>query len=325
MIYLDHNSTAPVHPRVVEAMAEALKSLFGNPSSAHTAGATAAAAVERARAQVADLVGADPAEVTFCSSATEAINTVIRAARGVVVTTQVEHAATLRAVALHARMGGDAVRLPVDVNGLVSLDGLANELRSRPVALVSVIWVNNETGVIAPIEEIARICEDRGVALHVDAVQAAGRVPISLDTLPIDFLTISAHKIGGPKGIAAMINRQDRPLPALIVGGGQENGRRSGTENVPGIVGFGIAAELALRNLDATNERLAGLRGRLEDRLKALLPWVGINGGGASRVSNTSSLSFEGVSGDELAAYLRLDRVRLQRRNHGTVACDSSY
>lgn len=304
MIYLDYNSTAPVHPRVVDAMAEALKSLYGNPSSAHSAGATAAAAVERARTQVADLVGADPAEVTFCSSATEAINTVVRAARGTVVTTAAEHAATLQAVAIHESTGAEAVRLPVDVDGLVSLAGLANELNSRPVTLVSVIWVNNETGVISPIEAIARLCEDRGVALHVDAVQAAGRVPISLDSLPIDFLTISAHKIGGPKGVAALINRQARPLPPLIVGGGQEHGRRSGTENVPGIVGFGVAAELALRDLDATNEHLASLRGRLEDRIKALLPLAGVNGAGAPRVSNTSSIHFDGVSGDELAAYL---------------------
>lgn len=304
MIYLDYNSTAPVHPRVADTMAEALKSLYGNPSSAHSAGATAAAAVERARAQVADLVGADSAEVTFCSSATEAINTVVRAARGAVVTTEVEHAATLRAVALHERMGGEAVRLAVDMNGLVSLAGLANELDRRPVALVSIIWVNNETGVISPIEAIARVCEDRGVALHVDAVQAAGRVPISLDSLPIDFLTLSAHKIGGPKGVAAFINRQNRPLPPLIVGGGQEHGRRSGTENVPGIVGFGVAADLALRSLDATNKHLAPLRGHLEETIKTLLPFAGINGTAALRVSNTSSMYFAGVSGDELAAYL---------------------
>lgn len=291
-------------PRVIDAIAEALRSLHGNPSSAHSAGAAAAAAVERARAQVADLVGADATDVTFCSSATEAINTVVRAAQGRVVTTAVEHAATLQAIAIHGRAGAEAVRLPVDSDGLVSLTELAAELNRRTVALVSVIWVNNETGVISPIEAIARLCEDHGVAIHVDAVQAAGRVPISLDSLPIDFLTISAHKIGGPKGIAALINRQGRPLPPLIVGGGQEHGRRSGTENVPGIVGFGVAAELALRNLDATNQHLAPLRGHLEDKIKALLPMAEINGAGAPRVSNTSSLHFQGVSGDELAAYL---------------------
>lgn len=304
MIYLDYNSTTPVHPRVVDAVAAALTSLYGNPSSAHSAGAIASAAVEGARAQVASLVGADPAEVIFCSSATEAINTVIRAARGLVVTTRVEHAATLQAVALHERMGGEAVYLPVDIDGLVSLAGLAKALENRPVGLVSVIWVNNETGVISPIEGIARVCEDRGVALHVDAVQAVGKVPISLDSLPIDFLTISAHKIGGPKGIAALISRQDRPLPALIVGGGQEHGRRSGTENVSGIVGFGVAAELALRNLDATNEHLASLRRRFEGKIKDLMPLVGINGARAPRVSNTSSMRFEGINGDELAAWL---------------------
>ena len=304
MIYLDHNSTTPLNSRVVDAMAEALASLYGNPSSAHSAGAAAAAAIEQARERVAELVGADRTDVTFCSSATEAINTVIRAARGLVITTAVEHAATLRAVALHERLGFEAVRLAVDADGVVPLDSLTEQLDTRPVALVSVIWVNNETGVISPIDAIARLCEARRVPLHVDAVQAAGKLPIFLDNLPIDFLTISAHKIGGPKGIAALVNRQGRPLPPLIVGGGQEHGRRSGTENVPGIVGFGVAAGLALQELEATNASTSMLRDHFEERIQTLYPFARINGAGAPRVSNTSSVSFPGVGGDDLACYL---------------------
>ncbi|MES2885639.1 MAG: cysteine desulfurase family protein [Pseudomonadota bacterium] len=301
MIYLDHNSTTPVIHEVADAMNKALTLLFGNPSSAHKVGSQARAAIDEARTMVARLAGCEPEAVTFCSSATEAINTVIGAAKGRVIATAVEHSATLGA--LKSRSSFPSILLPVSQDGLLDLERLEAELKLEPTALVTVLWVNNETGVISPIKDICELCQRYGVPLHVDAAQAVGKLQVDLDALPIDFLTFSAHKIGGPKGVAALVSQWDRPA-ALIRGGGQESGLRAGTENVPGIVGFGIAADLARENLVATGTYVGELRERLEAQILSLVPGTQINGAAALRVPNTSSISFERVGGDELAAYL---------------------
>jgi cysteine desulfurase len=221
---MDHNSTTPVDPRVVDVMVLSLRDNYGNPSSAHTIGATAAVAVERARQQVATLVNAESRQVVFCSSATEAINTVVGSVgAGALVTSTVEHAATLESALQLAKGGARVTEIQVDTNGALDLLMLEEVVSQQP-QLVSLMWVNNETGVVFPIAEIAQICFAQGVPLHVDAVQAAGKLDIDFMNLPISFLSISSHKIFGPKGIAALLVRDTDSLRPLMVGGGQESG-----------------------------------------------------------------------------------------------------
>ena len=304
MVYLDHNSTTPLDQRVVDAMMPFLREDYGNPSSSHALGARAAAAIASARSHVGDLVGADPAAVTFCSSATEAINTVLSSIhKGSVITTDVEHAATLGAAERLEAAGVNVVRLPVDREGQLDLAQLRNALDSRP-SLVSVLWANNETGAIFPVQEIAALCAQYGVPLHVDAVQAAGKLPIDLRSTPIDYLSVSAHKINGPKGVAALvINSRSMPRP-LLVGGPQEHGRRAGTENVAGIVGFGAAALLAASERSDRERTAKRLRDALESSLCNTIERVSINARGSPRIFNTANVCFEGVDGDDLVTAL---------------------
>ena len=303
-IYLDHNSTTPVDPRVVEAMVPFLGSAFGNPSSAHLFGSTASLAIEGARQQVAELVGAEPDDVTFCSSATESINTVISSVtEGRVITTMVEHAATLRAVERLERSGVTVIRLGVDRNGQLDLDTLAREIKEG-AALVSVLWANNETGVLFPIREIAELCSLYETPLHVDAVQAGGKIRIDLRDTPITYLSINAHKCYGPKGIAALVSSNTGAFRPLLVGGEQEKGRRAGTENVPGIVGFGMAASLAQREMTSRGGAVRELRDFLEQEMLRRVADCRVNGSGAARMANTSNIMFSGVNGDEVAAML---------------------
>jgi cysteine desulfurase len=302
-VYMDYNSTTPVDPRVVSAMVECLRDNYGNPSSIHSLGAAAAAAMERARFQVAALANAEPEQVLFCSSATEAINTAVRGAgTGTLVMSCVEHAASLESAASQVKQGGRVTEIRVDTQGALDWDALERAIRQGP-ALVSVMWVNNETGVVFPIANIAQLCETNGVPLHVDAVQAAGKIDVDFSATPIDFLSISSHKIFGPKGAAALVARDAAQIRPLLVGGGQEKGLRGGTENVPGIVGFGEAASLAKEEKVSRVNHVRALRDRLEGRLSEIRH-TAVNGSGSTRVANTSNIAFAGVDSNDLMAVL---------------------
>src|SRR5258708_16414329 len=232
-VYLDYNSTTPVDPRVIDAMMPFFGANYGNPSSAHTFGAISAKAISVSRWKVAELVGAEDNQVIFCSSATEAINTAIRAAvGGTLLISAVEHAATLESAEQFRKGGGTVVTLSVDAQGALDLNELELTLRQRRPKMVSLIWANNETGVLFPIDAIAAICAEHDVLLHVDAVQVAGKEEIDIADLPVDFLSISSHKLFGPKGIAALVARDPSTVTPLLFGGGQERGLRAGTENV---------------------------------------------------------------------------------------------
>ncbi len=304
-VYMDHNSTTPIDPRVVDAMVSSLHENYGNPSSAHALGASAGAAIERARQQVARLLNADPDQLVFCSSATEAINTVINivGAGGTLVTSTVEHAATLESALQLGDRGGIVTEVPVDAQGALDWARLEQAISQRP-HLVSFMWANNETGVVFPIAEIAELCAAHGVPLHVDAVQAAGKLAIDLMRLPISFLSISSHKIFGPKGVAALLIRDAGSVRPLLVGGGQERGVRAGTENVPGIVGFGEAAELARSERLDRMTLAASLRDRLEREVQFQIRGSRVNGVGSPRISNTCNIAFAGIDGDDLVGVL---------------------
>jgi cysteine desulfurase len=298
-----------VLPHVIEAMLPFFGRSAGNPSSRHSAGVAAHTAIEGARVKVAQLVNASPSHILFTSSATEAINTAFHSAfrsrsqtdLRIVVTT-VEHAAVSQCAMAAQELGAEVVQVPVSPSGELDFDHLAEAI-SDGTCLVSVMWANNETGVIFPIPQIAQLCEDRGVPLHVDAVQAAGKVPINLEEIPIDYLSISAHKLFGPKGVGALV-ASPRLVNGLLRGGNQENGRRAGTENVPAIVGFGEAARLALLELEQRAGTTAPLRDRLEHVLFQTIEGCYINGVGQPRIPNTTNLGFTGIDGNVLAGVL---------------------
>ncbi|HTO05852.1 MAG TPA: aminotransferase class V-fold PLP-dependent enzyme [Myxococcota bacterium] len=315
-IYLDHHATTPTDPRVVEAMLPYLGEEFGNAASrTHAFGWRAAEAVERARAQVAALVGADARDVIFTSGATEANNLALlggaRAARRAgaaarLVTCRTEHRAALDPVAALEREGFASALLPVDAGGLLDPGALRAALR-EPAALVSVMHANNEIGVIQPIAELARVAAEAGAAFHCDAAQSPATVALDLTRLGVDFLSLSAHKLYGPKGIGALVLRR-RPPPArlepILHGGGHERGLRSGTLPVALCVGFGRAAELARASRDDDARRIAGLRDRLWARLEAGLPAIVRNGAAEPRLAGNLNVSFLGAEGEALLAAL---------------------
>lgn len=324
-IYLDHNATTPVLPGVLAAMLPFFEKSAGNPSSGHTAGGKARTAIERARDQIADLIGAASDNVLFTSSATEAINTALHSAihsRGGkgsrIVITAVEHAAVQQYASAAEKSGMEVIQIPVSASGALALDRL-NDAITAETCVVSVMWANNETGVIFPISQIVELCTDRGVLLHVDAVQAAGKVPIDLRMLPIDYLSISAHKLFGPKGAGALIASPDLVVP-LLLGGNQETGRRAGTENVPAIVGFGEAARLAALELKQRCGAVATLRDRLEQVLFQSIKGCYINGMGQPRIPNTTNMSFDGIDGDTLAGVLNANDIHVSTGS----ACSAS-
>ena len=289
-VYLDHNATTTPRPRALEAMREAMGS-FGNPSSVHRHGRLARKLVEDAREQVAGLVGADPANVIFTGSGTEANALALRGAgQDSVLISAVEHASVLGAV--------DGARvIPVDTDGVVRLDALDKMLaESDGPALVSVMLANNETGVLQPIGEVAALARQHGALVHCDAVQAAGRIALDVASIGAHLLSLSAHKLGGPAGVGALVVDPSVPLSPLLRGGGQERGRRAGSENVLGIVGFGAAAEVVLGCENSA--RLAALRDGLERRLKAICPAARLFGASAERLPNTSCIEMPGVSGE---------------------------
>ena len=312
-VYLDHNATTPVDPRVLDAMLPYLREQYGNPSSLHWFGQRARAAVEEARARVAALVGAEPADVVFTASGSESDNTALRGVsgrakeprRGVVVSA-VEHHAVLHAARALREEGVPVEIARVDGSGVVDLDDVAAKLTGR-TALVSLMLANNETGVLQPVAEASRIAREHGALVHCDAVQAAGRMPIDARALDVDLLTLSAHKLHGPKGTGCLVVRRGTPMAPLVRGGGQERNRRAGTENVAGIVGFGEAARIAAAELAAEADRVGALRDRLEARLLALAGTE--RNGSGPRLPNTANLSFAGAEAEDLVIALDLEGI----------------
>jgi cysteine desulfurase len=310
--YLDYNATAPARPEVGEAVADAL-ALAGNPSSVHEAGRRARACVEEARDQVAALAGTAPANVVFTGSGSEANNLALSGPRPArILASAIEHPSILRPAA--ERPGGFAL-VPVDGDGVVDLDALRALLAddTGSPALVTVMMANNETGVLQPSEKVVEIAKEAGAVVHIDAVQAAGRVPLEFDRLGADLMSLSAHKLGGPKGVGALVKRAEIALAPLIAGGGQERSLRAGTENVPGIAGFGRTAQSALAEVaDGTEiERQRALRDRLETTILAATPAAVVVGGQVPRLANTSCLAFPGFAAETLVIAFDLEGVAI--------------
>lgn len=311
IIYLDNNATTQLDPAVIEEMLPFLTKHYGNPSSGYAFAVTARKAINLARERLAALLGCEPTEIIFTSGGTESNNAAINSAlqpggRGKhVITTAVEHSAVLRPCQDLEKRECAVTFLGVDRHGNLDLGELKAAIQPE-TALVSMMWANNETGVVFPIERIAEICREKGVTFHTDAVQATGKVPMRVQDTAISFLSLSAHKFHGPKGVGALFVRRQARFTPLIAGGGQENGRRGGTENVASIVGLGKAAELALKYLTEGRCDVQSLRDRFEKSMFERVSGVSVNGASATRLSNTSSLSFEGI--ESPAALLLLDR-----------------
>ena len=312
MIYCDHNATTPIRPEVLEAMLPFLRNEYGNASSVHRLGSRARCAVEEARAHVAALLGARPSEIVFTSGGTESNNLAIQgmaraSGGGAIVTTPIEHASVREAVGRLQEEGTVVHEVPVNDLGQVTAAAVAARL-SAPCALVSVGWANNEIGTVQPIGDIAAFCGRCATPLHVDAVQAVGKIPIHVRG--VDLLSISAHKLGGPKGVGALFVRSGIELRPLLVGGGQERGHRAGTENVAGIVGMGAACRLAAAEIGAYGEACLALREALWEGLRGAAPDVCRNSPvDAECLPNTLNVSFSGVRGEALVAALDLDGV----------------
>lgn len=311
-IYLDHHAATPMLPEVIDAMLPYFRDEFGNASSTtHVYGKAASDAVERARRSVADLIGASPAEIVFTSGATESDNLALRGiaearrARGNhIITTVIEHEAVIEPCRSLEKQGFDVTWLPVDRHGIVDPDSVGSAIREGTV-LVSVQTANNEIGTIEPIAEIVRIARARGVIVHTDAAQAAGRIPVDVGALGVDLLSASAHKMYGPKGIGCLFVRRGVVLAPQILGGGHEKRRRSGTLNVPAIVGFGKAAEIAKRDLTVEMSRLTALRDELWHRISDAIEGVELNGHPALRLPNNLNVAFRHVEGEALMLALR--------------------
>ena len=302
-IYFDNNATTRVAPEVLEAMLPFLRESWGNPSSIYGFGRQLVKPLEAAREKVAALINAEPREIIFTSGGTESVNSAIQSTLTMqpqkrhVVTTAVEHSATIKFCAHLQKLGFDVTLLPVDSDGRLDVRLLEQSIRPD-TAMVSVMWANNETGVLFPIEEIAEICRRKKVLFHTDAVQAPGKLKIDVKDSGADFLSLSAHKLHGPKGVGLLYVKRGVKYQPYVIGGGQENGRRGGTENVAGIVGFGRAAELAVAHLDEANTRLRALRDKLENGILDNVSGVVRNGSLDTRLPNTSNLSFEGVEAE---------------------------
>lgn len=305
MIYLDHNASTPVRPEVADAMHQALTDLGANPSSPHRAGMQARAAIERAREQVAALVGARADEVVFVSGGTEGDHlAVIGAALArrdhgrIVAAAAIEHHAVHGAAELLEQFGWSHHSLPCDADGRTPV--AAVHALPEGTTVVSLMFANNETGVLQPVTELAAAAHARGMLVHCDAVQGAGKVPVDAAALGVDYLVISAHKFGGPKGTAAVIVRHGAPLAPLFRGSGHERGRRGGTENAAGIVGLGLAAEAAAREIATESVRIAGLRDAFERQVLAALPDAVVHGARVPRLPGTSQVSFPGARSDHM-------------------------
>ena len=313
-IYLDYNATTPVADDVLDAMLPFFRGHFGNPSSEHAYGWAADEAVAQARERTARVIGATPRTVVFTSGATESVSLAIRGAGGIyggrrhrIVTAQTEHKAVLETCAAMEREGYEVTYLPVDGDGLVDPDAVRAAVTDETL-MVSVMWANNETGVVQPVAEIAAAAREVGALVMTDATQAVGKVPVAVEDVKVDLLALSGHKLYGPKGVGALYVRQRGPrvrLQPQVTGGDHEAGHRAGTTNVPGVVGLGAAAALARRLQGDDAERLTRLRDRFEAAVRDAVPGTRVNGGGAPRLPNTSSLRFEGVRTSHLLPVMR--------------------
>ena len=314
-IYLDHNATTPLHEEVIEAMIPSLKNDWGNPSSIHWAGRGPKVALEAAREQVCKLLNCEPLEIIFTSSGTEGDNLAIKGIAHAkkkkgnhIITTVVEHPAVLSTCKYLAKNGYDVTYLGVDAKGQLDLKELEGAIRPETI-LISVMYANNETGVIFPIEEIGNIARKHKVTFHTDAVQAAGKIPLDMKTLPVDLLTISGHKLYGPKGVGALFVRRGTRVTPLLHGGHHERNRRGGTENLAGLVGFGKACEVALRDFDSEVSHVTELRDRLEKGLLDAIPHVIQNGDTENRLPNTTNISFEFIEGESILLNLDMHNI----------------
>jgi len=304
-VYVDNNATTRVAPEVVEAMLPVFQHHYGNPSSMHHFGEDAEKDLKAAREHVAEFLGAGPEEIVFTSCGTESDNAAIRGTllsypdKKHIITTRVEHPAVLNVCRHLHKQGYEVTELAVDTLGRLDLDELRDALRDD-TALVSIMYANNETGVVFPIETIAEIVKSRGIVLHCDAVQAAGKIPLDLSRLPVDLVSISGHKLHAPKGIGVLYVRKGTRFAPFLIGGHQERGRRAGTENVPYIVGMGKACELARAGMAEERIRIEAMRDRLERGLLQRLPDARINGDRDHRLPNTLSISLEFIEGESI-------------------------
>ncbi|MGD0916330.1 MAG: aminotransferase class V-fold PLP-dependent enzyme [Thermodesulfobacteriota bacterium] len=314
MIYLDYNATTPVLPEVLEAMMPYLTSEWGNPSSTYKFGSNLKTVIETARAQVAELVGAQAMEIIFTSCATESNNAAIHAVlkanprKRHIVTSVVEHSSVLNYCVALEKEGYRITYLTVDREGLLKVSDLEDAI-SDETAVVSLMWANNETGVLFPVKEIGEICRSRGVLFHCDAVQAAGKIEIDMRNVQADYLSLTGHKFGAPKGIGALYVRRKVPFSPFVCGGHQERNLRGGTENVALIVGMGKAAELARKHLTVYDRKVRPLRDALEDGILSSVSNAELNGHKTQRLSNTTNITFQGIESEALLILLDKEGV----------------
>ena len=323
MIYLDNAASTAVHPEVVKEMMPYFDSQYGNPSSIHQFGRKAKSAIQKARKQVAALIGAEPDEITFTSGGTESNNAIFygcpkfqgnKFELNHIITSSIEHDAVLEPLKEFEENGVQVTYLPVDEHGLVSTDDITKSINEQ-TTIVSIMFANNEVGTIQPIKEISKICNKYQIPLHTDAVQAVGKIPINVKDLGVDALSISSHKINGPKGVGALFIKKGFTVAAHIVGGGQENGMRSGTENVASIVGFGKACEIAKERLKENISHFQTLHSLILSKIVKEIPHVKLNGHPEKRIFNNIHLTFMGVNGEDLI--IKLDE-------HGIAASTGS-
>ncbi len=309
-VYLDNNATTAVAPEVLDAMLPFLKDLYGNPSSMHNFGGQVGKFIDKAREQCAALIGAKRAsDIIFTSCGTESDNTAIMSALSAdpskkhIVTTAVEHPAVRALCQKLVKQGYEVTEVGVDGSGILNVEYLKNAIR-KDTTLVSVMWANNETGVLFPVEEIAKICEEKNVPFHTDAVQAAGKVAINVSNTPIDYLAVSGHKLHAPKGVGFLYLKRGAKYSPFIVGGHQERGKRGGTENVASIVALGAAAELAIKNIGRENKEVRLLRDKLENEIISSVPDSFVHGDRDHRLPNTSNIGFKNVEGEAILLLL---------------------
>ncbi|MFP4473430.1 MAG: cysteine desulfurase family protein [Candidatus Omnitrophota bacterium] len=320
-VYLDHNATTPLHPEVKNTLTRAMD-IYGNPSSFHSLGRQARQEIEQARETIASFIGAETDELFFVGSGSEANNTVFSISpceqnrcvcnlkmNRKVITTSIEHPCILESAQCLRRKGSDVIYLDVDEYGKVKSDQLESHLNNDDIGMVSIMTANNEIGTIQDIKGLAKMAHAKKALFHTDAVQAVGKIPLDVKDLDVDFLTISAHKIYGPKGIGALYVRKGIPFCPLIVGGHQERGRRAGTENTLGIIGFGKAIEMRRQEMDAEHQRLLELKTYLKDSLEKMIPDIRFNGHPRDCLTSTLNVSFDGVEGESLLLYLDAEDI----------------
>jgi cysteine desulfurase len=314
-IYLDHAATTPTDPRVLETMLPYFSGAFGNPSSIHSLGQETRAAVEEARHKIASLIGAQSEEIIFTSGGTEADNFAIKGAASAnkqkgnhVITTSIEHHAVLESCKFLEGQGFGVTYLSVDRNGLVDLDEIRRAITAGTI-LISVMHANNEVGTVQPITDIDKIARERGIYFHTDAVQTVGHIPVNVNELGIDLLAMSAHKLYGPKGVGALYIRKGTRIDSFMHGGGQERGLRASTENIPAIVGFGKAAEIAQREIDRESKHLTSLRDKLIQGLFERIPEIHLNGHPVQRLPNNVNVSIGFVEGESMAIGLDMEGI----------------